>query len=445
MTIVIIPLVSFCSLPLYHYISLPERHLLKSYKQIRKLNAISDFDENDWEFLREQLEAIPPNVQTLVYYDYSVLISDIPELKMGTKLSPMELFEFIRNTSRDYDYQFQSPRNFQRTPRGEHPFKFIIVSRSRVPDAHIRPTGFYIIIFSLIFIFETSCLVLIIRLSRTISSSITILEESTEKIAQGELNTKIEAPQKGRNSNEITYLAQNLEKMRISLKDSQDKNTKFIMGISHDLRTPVALIKGYTEAITDGVAGDFDSVKKSLSIIHTKAEQLENMINDLINYVKLNNTDWRQKLEKVPIEPFLSEFAQSAIYTAEVYNRNITKDIQVSSQTMIPMDKNLFQRALENLLSNALRYTKDGDSIFITAIESEQDIKISVQDTGFGISDEDLEHIYDLFYRGSNSRREQGMGIGLSVVKTIVDTHGWTISVKSKLQQGTSFVISIPK
>ena len=73
------------------------------------------------------------------------------------------------------------------------------------------------------------------------------------------------------------------------------------MGISHDLRTPVALIKGYTEALTDGVVTDIDSITNSLSIIHSKADQLENMINDLINYMKLNSTDWRQTLELVEI------------------------------------------------------------------------------------------------------------------------------------------------
>ncbi|MBP5465884.1 MAG: HAMP domain-containing histidine kinase, partial [Treponema sp.] len=212
-----------------------------------------------------------------------------------------------------------------------------------------------------------------------------------------------------------------------------------------DLRTPVALSKGYTEAITDGVVTDMDKVQNSLSIIHTKADQLEGMINDLINYVKLNNTDWRQSLELVALKPLLDEFAGSAEATAEVYKRTIRTVIDVQPETKIKMDKKLLQRALENIYVNALRYTKDGDSIAIEAKETEQTITISIADSGIGISKNDLSKIWDTFYRGTNSRRESGMGIGLSVVRTIIDTHGWNIGVDSTLGEGTTFTITIPK
>jgi signal transduction histidine kinase len=271
-----------------------------------------------------------------------------------------------------------------------------------------------------------------------------ILEETTQKIAEGALDTKI-APPRGRNANEITSLAESLEKMRISLKDWQDRRVRFIMGISHDLRTPVALIKGYAEAITDGVVTDMDRVRNSLSIIHTKAGQLEGMINDLINYVKLNNTDWRQSLELVNLRPVLKDFADSAEATAEVYKRTIHCRIDVDPETKVKMDRNLLNRALENLYSNALRYTKDGDSISIEADEDEDTVSVGISDTGIGINANDLEHIWDMFYRGTNSRREAGMGIGLSVVRTIIDTHGWNIDVKSKQGEGTAFTITIPK
>ena len=293
-------------------------------------------------------------------------------------------------------------------------------------------------------VFEVVCAVFLISLSKTITDSITILEETTQKIAMGALDTKI-APPKGRNANEITSLAESLETMRVSLKDGQDRRTKFIMGISHDLRTPVALIKGYTEAITDGVVTDMDKVKESLSIIHTKADQLEGMINDLINYVKLNNTDWRQSLELTALRPVLEGFMRESEATAEVYKRVIKTSVDLSPDVRVKMDKKLLARALENIYSNALRYTKDGDVISMEARETSGAVTIRIADTGIGISDKDLKRIWDIFYRGTNSRRESGMGIGLSVVKTIIDTHGWNIDVQSKLGEGTAFTITIPK
>ena len=169
------------------------------------------------------------------------------------------------------------------------------------------------------------------------------------------------------------------------------------------------------------------------------------MINDLINYVKLNNADWRQTLEITPIASIVENFARSATATAEVYKRTIETSVQVDPGISVAMDKNLFDRAMENIFTNALRYTKDGDTIRIVARDSADAVTVSIEDTGIGIEPKDLEHIYDLFYRGTNSRREGGMGIGLSVVKTIVDTHGWDISVQSQPGKGTCFTIRIPR
>ena len=186
------------------------------------------------------------------------------------------------------------------------------------------------------------------------------------------------------------------------------------------------------------------SVKKSLAIIHTKADLLEGMINDLINYVKLNNTDWRQTLGEEDLYTVISEFTQGAQAAGDVYNRKISTKINLESGIKVQMDKKLFGRAVENILSNALRYTKEGDSIFIKAWHDEEKASLSIGDTGKGIAQKDLEHIWDLFYRGTSSRRESGFGIGLSVVKTIIDTHGWSIKVESEEDKGSVFTIEIP-
>jgi signal transduction histidine kinase len=470
--IILVPLLCAILVPLYHYYSSPQRFLLKGYQEIRQLGTIN-MSENDWDDLKDQLQRVPPNVQTVVYMNKTVVISTFPELPAGTFIEPGEFFDFIRNTSGTYDYQFQSPR-YQRHFDQEEPsaqnqnddgdlnstnqinsvkkqkrdYPFMVLSRSKVSDERVQKSHiierFYIPAFIIFFVFELFCIMVIIHLSRTITSSITILEKNTQRIADGELDIELEKPKTGKNSNEITSLTENLEKMRCSLKEDEERRTRFIMGLSHDLRTPVALIKGYTEAISDGVVNNPDNIRKSLTIIHAKADQLESMINDLINYVKLNNADWRQKLIPETIEPLLTEFAKTCAMTGDVYKRTINTSITVSPTIKIPMDKTLFDRALENLFSNAVRYTKDGDTISISATESPENVIISVEDTGCGIAEKDIDHIFDLFYRGTTSRREQGMGIGLSVVKNIIDTHGWKIDVKSQVGVETAFIITIP-
>lgn len=460
--IIIVPLLCMIIIPTYHYFSSPQRFLLKGYNEIRAIGNMN-MSETDWEDLEKQLKRVPPNVQTIVYMNKTIVISTYPEFPAGTIVEPTALFEFIRDTSNVYDYQFQSPgrhrfsekddttadtdvAQVQKSEKKMYPF--MVLSRAKV-SSHDTDSGklidrFYIPVFTLFLFFEAFCITMIITLSRTITSSITILEKNTQRIADGELDVELEKSKSGKNSNEITSLTENLEKMRCSLKDDEERRSRFIMGLSHDLRTPVALIKGYTEAISDGVVNNPETVKKSLSIIGQKADQLESMINDLINYVKLNNADWREKLSWGKIEPVLSEFAKGAMLTGEVYNRVINTSITINPEIKLPFDKTLLNRALENLFSNAIRYTKAGDTISISAGESPDAILISIEDSGCGIEQKDIEHIFDLFYRGTNSRREQGMGIGLSVVKTIVDTHGWKISVNSKVGEGTAFIITMP-
>ncbi|MBR0475751.1 MAG: HAMP domain-containing histidine kinase [Treponema sp.] len=444
--IVIIPLITITVLPINNYLTSPQRTLLSGYKEIRKIKEI-DLTEEDWSIVRKKIESIPPNVQVAFYYNSTILISNIPELKTGMYLTPFEIFEFMKNTNADFDYQFQSPliTKVEMEKNEGLNYRILVISRVPTPEkSKAHKPFFYLQALIFAVLFEFFCLTSVIRLSRVIYKSITVLEQSTLKIANGDLDAEIKMPKNKRLANEITSLVQSLEKMRTSLKDDHERRVKFIMGISHDLRTPVSLIKGYSEAITDGIVSDLDSVRNSLSIINAKADQLETMINDLINYVKLNNTDWKQTLENVRLEPFLTNFAQSALNTSSVYNRKINTFIDVDSSIEVPMDKNLVSRALENILSNAVRYTKDGDSISISAVQEGSVVLLSIADTGIGIEQKDLEHIYDIFYRGTNSRREQGMGIGLSVVKTIIDTLGWNISVTSKTEEGTTFFIRIP-
>ena len=438
--IALVPLACAVSFPIYHYLTSPQRYLMKGYKELKKLNR-SGLSESELDEIREMIRFIPSDMQIAIYNDPSIIISNIPDLKAGTKLSIFDIFTFISETSNEYDYQMQGRYGLKSFKKG----RFFIVCRVPVADPNKRHRNNYLMpAFILMVVFETICIAMTIIISKTVFSSIQLLESNTQKIANGELDIHLEIPERHRDTNEITSLAENLERMRQSLKDNQERRNKFIMGISHDLRTPVTLIKGYSEAITDGVVTDMDSIKKSLSIVENKADQLETMINDLINYMKLNTGEWRQHLAQVAIRPVIDEFASSAAETAEVYKRNVSTKISVDESTTIYMDKNLFTRALENIYSNALRYTKDNDSIFITAEQGTGDIRISIRDTGIGIEEKDLAHIYDIFYRGTSSRREQGMGVGLSVVKTVIDSHGWNIDVKSEPGNGTEFIITIP-
>lgn len=444
--IIILPTLCMILFPIYTYYNSPRRFLMKGYKEIRKINE-AKLSESDWNQIQNYIEKIPPDVQILVFYNSKIILSTIPELKTGSTHNPKELFDFVQTTNSAYDYQFQSffledqPKEAR---GGNHKNKGLIISRfdAKEKSSLKRIPKFMMHIFFVVLVFETLSITVIILIAKSVSNSIEIIQKATQKIANGELDTKLEISGR-RNSNEILQLAEDLERMRKALKENLERRSRFIMGISHDLRTPVALIKGYSEAVSDGIVNSIDDIKKSVSIINTKAGQLESMINDLINYVKMDNTEWKKTLRPVELKSFLNDFAANMEGAAELYKRKISSSIEIEEQQVL-MDKNLFTRALENIYGNALRYTNDGDSISLEAKKNSLGkIEISISDTGVGIPEEDLEKVFELFFRASNSRRENGMGIGLSVVKSIIDSHGWSINVKSKPNKGTTFTITL--
>jgi signal transduction histidine kinase len=279
-----------------------------------------------------------------------------------------------------------------------------------------------------------------IIITRTITNSVKVLENATKRIAEGELDINVEA----KGNNEIISLANSLNKMRHALKEEELRRSRLIMGISHDLKTPLALIKGYAEAIEDGVADSKTKQTEFAEIITTKADHLESMINDLIDFVKMDSGEWREQLKKVNLSVFLQNIVKTLGIDVELLHHELITDIIMPDNIFISLDEKLVYRAIENLIHNAARYTPSGSVIRFTAIPAEKGIEIVVSDNGMGIEKEDLSHVFEMFYRGSSSRREQGMGLGLAVVKWVVDYHGWSISVNSEKGNGTSFTINIP-
>jgi signal transduction histidine kinase len=237
--------------------------------------------------------------------------------------------------------------------------------------------------------------------------------------------------------------------MRNALKEEEQRRYRFIMGVTHDLKTPLALIKGYTEAIEDGITEDPVTHTSATGIISAKADQLEGMINDLLEYVQMDSGEWRSQLQKVNITTFLQNTAKMFLPDIELLHHEFRSEIMLPDNLFISMDERLILRALENLVNNAIRYTPDGSIISLTASlidRAASALHLTVSDNGPGINETDLPHIFEMFYRGTSSRREQGMGMGLAVVKWVVDSHGWSISVHSepKGKKGTRFSITIP-
>lgn len=432
----IICLPVFTALIIYgYYCNSSKRLLLSSYRRSLEKADVS-LTSDDLNSIKKSILSLSPKVEAALIVKDRIIESTIADFPQpGTTLQEGDLWKIIKQTGEEFYYLTETPLGSDR--------KHLVLLVSRISKKKNQTNMFYSLL-DCVLIFVIICAVATCCISRTITYSLSHLVKQTEKIAKGDLTPQEQrTPAKSRN--EFTDLTEHIDSMRAALLDAKRKQQRFIMGITHDLRTPISVIKGYTEALYDGVITSEEETKKSLEIINVKTSQLEEMITSLINYCTFFRDNFRRQITPHCIKKQLETFAKSAETTGYIFHRKISCNINLLESTDIPVNEQLLARALENLFGNALRYTEDDGEITITADESDEYITITFSDTGCGIAEKDISHLFDLFYRGTNSRREQGLGIGLSVVKDIVDLHGWSIDIRSELGKGSDFIIRIPK
>jgi len=393
------------------------------------LNAV------DWDNVTRFLRYIRPDTDIAVMSrDLMIIFSTIEELPAGTVVPRETLFALMEKGGADYRYIFEIPP----WNKGENFFVIQRIGNDAMPPKPPVFAGLAFFILIILFVIIMSVIIL-----RAITRSVLTLEAATARIADGELDIDVAAG----GSNEITSLAHSLNRMRLTIKEQELRRSRFIMGVTHDLKTPLSLIKGYAEAIEDGLASDPATLRQSTGIISAKVEQLEGMVDDLLDFVRLDSREWRLAMRPVRLRAFLTGFAGRVQKDAALLGRGVSVDVAIDDALEVPLDERLIQRALENMVNNAIRYTGEGGRVALSAYMNAGRVFIDITDDGPGIKREDAERVFEMFYRGSGSRREAGMGMGLAVVKTIIELHGWKVEAVSPPPGGlcgACFRITIP-
>jgi two-component system phosphate regulon sensor histidine kinase PhoR len=231
-----------------------------------------------------------------------------------------------------------------------------------------------------------------------------------------------------------------------ALQDMHDRQADFVANASHELATPLTTIKGFAETLLDGALEDSKLSAKFLTIIHTEAERMQRLVNELLQLAKLNSHEYRQqvKLEATHLMPLLYTAKEDLTTNAE--EKNITVDINATADPIIMANPDWLKQVLINLLDNSIKYTQPFGRVVLTCLEENQEAILIVEDTGIGIPATDVPLIFDRFYRvdRARSRNAGGTGLGLAIVKFIVEMHGGKIEVKSTVNIGTTFTIRLP-
>ncbi len=231
-----------------------------------------------------------------------------------------------------------------------------------------------------------------------------------------------------------------------SIKKLEQLRTEFVANVSHELKTPLTSIKGFVETLLEGALEDQKTARHFLTIIEEHTVKLEQLISELLDLARLESKD--ASLQFKPLD--LRKLVEKArlLYENELRSKNQTLEVLFpKSLSAVIGDEEKLERALGNLVHNAIKFTPAGGKITVEAKEEGGRVQLLVSDTGIGISADHLPRIFERFYRvdKSRSRHEGGTGLGLSIVKHIVQAHGGQISVQSQLGKGTTFALTLPK
>lgn len=245
---------------------------------------------------------------------------------------------------------------------------------------------------------------------------------------------------------QINKLAERLQKIQTESSRMEEERARLFDEISHELRTPLTAVQGFVEAIRDGIVQDEALRERYLDTIHTQTVHVSRLVDDIMQLSRLESGN--VTVEKLPVD--LNTLAQGVAMSMEPVAKRTNTSIRLDQKiekAIVLGDADRMEQVIRNLLKNAIRATENG-TIRIEVEDREGKIVLSIEDNGIGISPEDLPHIWERFYRIKNQRdghmREKGSGLGLVIVKKLVQLQGGNIDVASQLGKGTTFRISFP-
>lgn len=265
--------------------------------------------------------------------------------------------------------------------------------------------------------------------------------EATQKIAKGDFSVKLTPSHLYKHYNAYDLIMENINKMAKELSRNEVLKTDFISNVSHEIKTPLSVIANYATLLQDESLTKeerADCTEKLLSATN----RLTDLVVNILKLNKLENQVIREQKSLLRLGDFVSELILG--FEEAIDKKNIDLDCDIEDITTYA-DKTFVEIICNNLLSNAVKFTDDGGKISVSLKEAGGKIVLSVKDNGCGMDSETGAHIFDKFYQGDTSHSKEGNGLGLALVKRVIDKIGGEISVKSEVGKGTGFTVKWDK
>ena len=324
---------------------------------------------------------------------------------------------------------------------------FVISKVNSLISKHLLVDMFIAILVILIF----TSMMLTQWIQKGVLNPINELNIAMRKIKEGNFDYALQTDAKG----EIGDLYRNYEDMRLRLKESAEEklqhekqNKELVSNISHDLKTPITAIKGYVEGIMDGVADTPEKMDKYIKTIYNKAMDMDKLINELTVYSGIDNNRIPYNFHRINVADYFGDCVEEVGLDLESKGIELNYSNLVKPDTIVIADPEQMKKVINNIISNSVKYMDKSHGVIDIRILDEVDsIRVEIEDNGKGIAQKDLQRVFERFFRTDASRNsaQGGSGIGLSIVKKIIEDHGGYIWATSKEGEGTCMHFVIRK
>lgn len=309
----------------------------------------------------------------------------------------------------------------------------LITSAEKIDTIIYRYFFFSMLVFMFIYVMLTA---LSVMFSRSILNPIYEIIAAAKKMAEGKFNTRII----NKYNDEFGVLASTLNYMAEEIQNSEKLKNEFISSISHEIRTPLTAIAGWGETILTGGLENPDEVDKGLKIIIKETNRLSDMVEELLDFSRMESGRLTLYLESVPIHVEISEIAE--IYSRKAEQKGVTLVFEDGKTPLfVEADKNRLRQVLINIVDNAIKFTPSGKSVRVNLVAEEDMVRLVVADEGIGIDEGDIAFVTKKFFKASN--KSQGSGLGLAIANEIVHLHGGSLNIESTKGSGTTISIRL--
>lgn len=283
-------------------------------------------------------------------------------------------------------------------------------------------------------------------LTRTLLRPIALLRKGMGDVAEGDFEPHVHIPRE--RPDELGDLARSFSTMTEQLRELDRLKAEFVSVASHEIKTPLSVIRGYVTLLADGIYGDVnDQQKKTLEAVSAQTDRLTRLVHRLLDVSRFEAGGARLELRQIELRSFFDELTEDfrvlAVQNGIQFPVRLAPDLPRS----LVGDEDRLNEVLGNLLSNAFKFTPKGGTIRVDAARCDGGIQVEVEDTGVGIPPDKLPHVFEKFYQVENEAqpRSVGSGLGLAIAREIVEAHGGTIGAESQVGRGTRFRVYLPE